>query len=143
MIPIQFDLGHLMVTDLNVITIDNTDKTKREEQLRDITNKNIQELAENLIKLLSNEKGNNLIKLPKPIKKLPRSKPIPVPKPPTVWQQFAHVKGIRSNKRRDKIKYDDNLGEYVSRWGRKSAKNKYKSMDNWCRELKAGEDISD
>ena len=44
--------------------------------------------------------------LPAAEMKLPRFKPVPVPKPPTRWEQFAAAKGIQ-NKKRSRMVFDE------------------------------------
>lgn len=46
--------------------------------------------------------------LPKPKYILPRAQPVPKPKPPTKWEQFAKEKGIQK-KKKDKLKWDEVL----------------------------------
>lgn len=65
-----------------------------------------------------------LAQLPPPTTQLPRSKPLPKPKPPTKWEQFARAKGIGNNKgKRDRKEWDEEKQEWVNRWGWKG-KNK-------------------
>lgn len=47
-------------------------------------------------------------KLPTPIFRLPRSKPVPKPKLLTKWQQFAKDKGIQK-KKKAKLSWDEHL----------------------------------
>ncbi len=62
-----------------------------------------------------------LVKLPKVTTLLPREKPIPKQRPLTKWEQYAKEKGI-SKKRRDRLVWDEQMGEYVPRYG-KGSKN--------------------
>ena len=65
---------------------------------------------------------------------LPRAKPLPKPKPPTKWEQFAAAKGIQK-KRREKKVWDEEKQEWVNRWGR-GAKNK-EVEEKWAVEVPA------
>ncbi|KAJ9070850.1 Rhodanese- sulfurtransferase [Entomophthora muscae] len=56
--------------------------------------------------------------LPKPTTVLPREKPVPKPKPLTRWEKFAKAKGIQ-NKKRDRMVFDEESGEYRPRYGYK------------------------
>ncbi|KAI0774522.1 RRS1-domain-containing protein [Fomes fomentarius] len=76
--------------------------------------------------------------LPPPTTQLPRAKPLPKPKPPTKWEQFAKAKGIQK-KRRDKKVWDEEKQEWVDRWGWKGA-NKDKEVQ-WATEVPANADI--
>lgn len=71
---------------------------------------------------------------------LPRAKPLPKPKPPTKWEQFASAKGIQK-KVRDKKVWDEEKQDWVNRWGR-DGKNK-QLEDQWITEVpaNAGESI--
>ncbi|KAL1059639.1 hypothetical protein V6Z11_1Z021100 [Gossypium hirsutum] len=57
-----------------------------------------------------------LVKLPPPTTKLPREKPLPKPKPPTKWEEFAKKKGIKKRKR-DKVAWDEQTGTWKRRFG--------------------------
>lgn len=67
---------------------------------------------------------------------LPREKPLPKPKPPTKWERFAKEKGI-SKTRKDKKVWDEELQDWVDRWGR-HGKNKGEE-EAWIRVIKSGE----
>ena len=75
-----------------------------------------------------------LAQLPPPTTQLPRAKPLPKPKPPTKWEQFAKAKGIQ-HKKRDKRVWDEEKQEWVNRWGWKGA-NKDKEVQ-WATEVPA------
>jgi len=65
---------------------------------------------------------------------LPRAKPLPKPKAPTKWEQFAAAKGIQKKRREKKI-WDEEKQEWVDRWGR-GAKNK-QVEEQWAVEVPA------
>ena len=61
---------------------------------------------------------------------------MPKPKPLTKWERFAKEKGI-SHKRKDKMVWDDEMQDWVPRWG-KGGKNK-DVEEAWIREVKQGD----
>ena len=75
-----------------------------------------------------------LAQLPPPTTQLPRSKPLPKPKPPTKWEQFAKAKGIQK-KRKDKKVWDEEKQEWVDRWGWKGANKREEKQ--WLTEVPA------
>lgn len=62
-----------------------------------------------------------LVKLPKPTTVYPREKPIPKQRQLTKWEQYAKEKGIQK-KRRDRLVWDEQMQEFVPRYG-KGSKN--------------------
>ena len=54
--------------------------------------------------------------LPAPTTKLPREKPVPQPKQPTRWEEFAKAKGITKQKRSQKV-WDDPSQSWKPRHG--------------------------
>lgn len=76
---------------------------------------------------------------------LPRWKPLPKPKVPTKWEQFARKKGIGKfggnlkgganlEDRKKNLVYDEESGEWVKKWGYKG-KNKQGEGSEWLVEL--------
>ncbi|TYI67478.1 hypothetical protein E1A91_D08G020400v1 [Gossypium mustelinum] len=78
----------------------------------------VQVVADSLFNLLpsSQDVDGPLVKLPPPTTKLPREKPLPKPKPPTKWEEFAKKKGIKKRKR-DKVAWDEQTGTWKRRFG--------------------------
>lgn len=146
-IPVNFDLGNLAVFDSNVLDRNDLDSSnaKREENLRNITRDNVQLLINQVlslpIKATTESAGGSsgqsasmaLIHLPEPLTELPREKPLPKPKAPTKWEQFAARKGIKSKERSGKMVYDEASGNWVPKWGYKG-KNK-ELDDQWLVEV--------
>jgi hypothetical protein len=64
--------------------------------------------------------GGRLVRLPAPTTQLPREKPVPKVKAMTKWQQFAQKKGIVKRKR-SKLAFDEDAGEWKRRHGYKKA----------------------
>lgn len=61
-----------------------------------------------------------VVKLPQQRFVLPRSKPVPKPKPLTKWQEFAKLKGIQK-KKNSKLSWDEQLQKWVPLYGYKKA----------------------
>lgn len=64
--------------------------------------------------------AGRLVELPPPTTRLPREKPLPVPKPPTRWEAYAKEKGIVKRKRSAKV-WDEEAGEWLGRHGYRRA----------------------
>ena len=106
----------------------------RESYLQSTARDGIQLLLGALFSLptLSSSEGP-LAQLPPPTTHLPRTKPLPKPKPPTKWERFARSKGIQS-RRRDKKIWDDERQSWIPRWG---WKGKNKEETQWLHEVPA------
>lgn len=136
-VPVNFDLGHLALYDTNLID---------EKKYRNNVNSYLAKLTRDNAQLFMNElwqretmkvDGYVVAKLPKPILRLPRAKPVPKPKMPTKWEAFAARKGIQKRKK-DKLVYDEATNEWRPRYGYRSIKNQ--SGDDWVVEDKEGKD---
>ncbi|XP_065047585.1 ribosome biogenesis regulatory protein homolog [Musa acuminata AAA Group] len=57
-----------------------------------------------------------IVRLPPPTTALPREKHLPKPKPPTKWELFAKMKGIKNHKK-DKRVFDEQTGTWKRRHG--------------------------
>ncbi|KAG6910762.1 hypothetical protein DXG01_007649 [Tephrocybe rancida] len=136
--PLDVDPGFLTVTDLNPIDEESYNENL-EEHLQSLARDGVQALFASLFTLPTRTSPDGpLAQLPPPITQLPRSKPLPKPKPQTKWEAFAAAKGIQ-HKIRDKKEWDEERQEWVNRWGR-SGKNK-QIEEQWITEvpLNAGE----
>ncbi|KAK9208316.1 hypothetical protein WN944_000670 [Citrus x changshan-huyou] len=77
----------------------------------------VQAIADRLFNLPSTEDVDGpIVTLPPPTTKLPRSKHLPKPKPPTKWELFAKKKGIKKCKK-DKVVWDEQTGTWKRRFG--------------------------
>lgn len=146
-IPVTYDLGNLAVFDSNVLDRNDFDSSnaKREDNLKSLTRDNLQLLINQVLSLpmktttessggTSNQSASmTLIQLPVPTSELPREKPLPKPKAPTKWEQFAAKKGIKSKERAGKMIYDEEKGEWMPKWGYKGANKKLD--DQWLVEV--------
>ncbi|TFK94225.1 RRS1-domain-containing protein [Polyporus arcularius HHB13444] len=137
-IPLEIDAGFLTVTDLNPVDKESYD-ADREEYLMSIARDGAQALLAALFSLPTTSSPDGpLAQLPPPTTQLPRAKPLPKPKPPTKWEQFAKAKGIHKT-RKDKKVWDEAKQEWVNRWGWKGA-NKDKEVQ-WITEVRANADV--
>ncbi|MBA0609920.1 hypothetical protein Godav_010845, partial [Gossypium davidsonii] len=77
----------------------------------------VQVVVDSLFNLPSSQDVDGpLVKLPPPTTKPPREKPLPKPKPPTKWEEFAKKKGIKKRKK-DKVAWDEQTGTWKRRFG--------------------------
>eukprot|EP01116_Phalansterium_solitarium_P003928 TRINITY_DN14776_c0_g1_i1.p1 TRINITY_DN14776_c0_g1~~TRINITY_DN14776_c0_g1_i1.p1 ORF type:complete len:316 (-),score=129.46 TRINITY_DN14776_c0_g1_i1:123-1043(-) len=114
---LKYDLGNLLAFDYTPVDA---------KALKENPSKYLQESARDCVQLLFNKlfqlpterDGPDVFAtLPKAQTVLPREKRIPVPKPPTKWEQFAKLKGI-TKKKRSRMVYDDAVdGQLRPRWG--------------------------
>jgi regulator of ribosome biosynthesis len=96
----------------------------------ELTRDNTQLIVNELFKLpVSSADAGVLATLPARTTVLPREKPLPKDKPLTRWEKFAKTKGIL-NRKRDRMVYDEDSGEYKPRWGYQ-AKDADKVADDW------------
>nr|VWP01800.1 AHL receptor (Quorum sensing LuxR family sensor regulator) [Ganoderma boninense] len=137
-IPLEVDSGFLAVTDLNPIDAESYE-ADLEEHLMSTARDGVQTLIASLFSLPTTSSADGpLAQLPPPTTQLPRAKPLPKPKAPTKWEQFAKAKGIQK-KRKDKKVWDEEKQEWVNRWGWKGA-NKDKEVQ-WLTEVPANADV--
>ncbi|KAI0920970.1 hypothetical protein AcW1_004898 [Taiwanofungus camphoratus] len=136
-IPLEVDAGFLTVTDLNPVDAE-TYNANRENYLLSTARDGVQMLVAMLFSLPTTPSPDGpLVQLPPPTIQLPRSKPLPTPKPPTKWEKFANAKGIQK-KRRDRAEWDEEKQDWVSRWGWKGANKKEEGQ--WLTEVPANAD---
>lgn len=122
-LDLEFDPGNLLAFDKNPIDTRDFKDSKGEDFLRSLARDNTQLLINEIWKLPT-EKVEEVIvaKLPDPTTPLPREKPVPKPKPPTKWEQFAKLKGIQKKKKNNMV-WDEVHKEWKRRWGYKRAKD--------------------
>jgi regulator of ribosome biosynthesis len=137
----ELDVGTMLAT--RVHAIDQhivSDESKRLEYLREIATQGTQAIVEQMFRLPTEPCDVGILAvMPAPITVLPREKPIPTPKPPTRWEQFASRKGIQKKGKRDRLVFDDATEEWKPRYGSQRA-NK---GDSWIMEHKEGADPSE
>ena len=120
---VSLDLGNLIVNDLQPF-----DKTN-EENMVSRAKGNIIHLYNEMFNLLKTQKGDeeqmrdfdkpkDMVTLPKPQTLLPRSKPVPKPKPLTKWEKYRLDKGLPPSKKKSRMVYSELAGDWVPRWGK-------------------------
>ncbi|XP_070798345.1 ribosome biogenesis regulatory protein homolog [Pituophis catenifer annectens] len=122
-LELEFDVGNLLAVDKNpapraLARV----SSEREPLLRALARDNTQLLVGQLWALPSERAeggaGPVVGRLPEPSTRLPREKPLPKPRPPTKWEQFARLKGIRpTRKKRGTLVWDEAAKEWRRRWG--------------------------
>ncbi|KAI0896812.1 ribosomal biogenesis regulatory protein [Annulohypoxylon nitens] len=128
--PYTFDLGLLLANDPNPLSTsapsDSTSSAKSsdlEARLAATARDGAQALINQLLSTcpLSTTTSGVLLSLPHPSTPLPREKPLPPPKEPTKWEQFAARKGIkpktREARRAKASQYNEETGEWERTWG--------------------------
>lgn len=124
--PLVFDMGLLTAWDPDAIVLPKAGP-KREDYFRTLARDDVQVVLNKLYASEDTEivEGERVLKLPEPTTVLPRAKPVPKPKPPTKWEQFAKTKGIKSksSKNREKLVYDETTRKWVPRYGYQKVKN--------------------
>ncbi|KAF3916799.1 hypothetical protein ABW20_dc0108623 [Dactylellina cionopaga] len=132
-IPLTFDLGHLTAFDSNPLPPLNP--SNLEEILHSTARDSAQLLINQILTTvpLKSTQDGVFASLPDPITQLPREKPVPKPKEPTKWEQFAKKKGITAKAKDGKMVYDEATGEWVPKWGYKGS-NKG-NEDDWLVEI--------
>lgn len=115
---LEVDLGYLMAFDSHHQFL--SPPSSREELVKESIQqgtKLVQAIADSLFSLPSTEdRDGPIVKLPPPTTRLPREKPLPKPRPPTKWEEFAKKKGIQ-NRKKDKQVFDDQTGTWKRRYG--------------------------
>ncbi|OTB03793.1 hypothetical protein M426DRAFT_321506 [Hypoxylon sp. CI-4A] len=132
--PYTFDLGLLLANDPNPLNTStpaesssNMDTTNTsatlEAQLAATARDGAQALINQLLSTLplNTTSSGVLLSLPASTTPLPREKPLPTPKAPTKWEQFAARKGIKPKTREQRHaksqKYNEQTGEWERTWG--------------------------
>lgn len=132
------DLGNLMFEDVESYA----DVTK--EQFAKKTSANIATIYRALFDLkhkqeakhgdegqiLEHDKPANCIEMPKSHTVLPREKPAPKEEMKTKWERFREERGLPPRKKRSRLVYDENSGDWVPRWGDGSIKKRAEA-NNW------------
>ncbi|XP_021894727.1 ribosome biogenesis regulatory protein homolog [Carica papaya] len=114
----QIDLGNLMAFDPyhHFPSLPSSREELVKECLKEGT-KLVQAIADGLFNLPATEDIDGpLAKLPPPTTKVPREKPLPKPKPPTKWEEFAKKRGIKKHKK-DKVVWDEQTAQWKRRHG--------------------------
>jgi regulator of ribosome biosynthesis len=148
--PYTYDLGYLTATDPNPLPSTSQLLAQTLEKRNEILQTTARDGAQSLLNTLlttcpiNSTPDGLLMSLPQPVAYLPRWKPLPKPKQPTKWEQFARKKGIgkfggslkggaAQEDRRKNLVYDEESGEWVKKWGYKGANKKEEGQ--WLVEL--------
>ena len=143
---IFYDIRRLVIVDSNnILNQKNNEKELTETIMMNKAKQNYISFASSLFDILSKQQGQEKedldydkapdeLTLPEAIITLPRSLPIPVAKPLTKWEKYKQEKGIVQRKR-SRMVYSEEVGDWVPRWGRGSVKKIQDSM-NWAMEEK-------
>ncbi|KAI1279898.1 ribosomal biogenesis regulatory protein [Xylaria sp. FL0933] len=127
--PYTFDLGLLLANDANPITTSTPADSSSlgvdplEAQLIATARDGAQGLINQLLTTcpISSTPQGVLLTLPPPSTALPREKPLPAPKAPTKWEQFAAKRGIkpktREQRRMRSQKFNEETGQWEKTWG--------------------------
>ncbi|KAI1356357.1 ribosomal biogenesis regulatory protein [Xylaria sp. FL0043] len=127
--PYTFDLGLLLANDANPITTSTPAESSSlgvdplEAQLIATARDGAQGLINQLLTTcpISSTPQGVLLTLPPPSTALPREKPLPEPKAPTKWEQFAAKRGIkpktREQRRMRSQKFNEETGQWEKTWG--------------------------
>ncbi|XP_053104243.1 ribosome biogenesis regulatory protein homolog [Hemicordylus capensis] len=137
-LELEFDLGNLLALDKNPVARAVSSASQREALLRALARDNTQLLVGQVWALPSERAeggaGPVVARLPEPSTRLPREKPLPKPRPPTRWEQFAKLKGIRPNrKKRGTLVWDEAAKDWRRRWGYRRAGSD--PSGNWVLEV--------
>ena len=143
---IFFDTRRLVIVDSNNLLNSKNNETELTETIMmKKAKQNYIDFASSLFDILNKQQGEEKedldydkapdeLTLPENIITLPRSLPIPIQKPPTKWEKYKMEKGITQRKR-GRMVYSEEVGDWVPRWGKGSAKHIQDSM-NWVMEEK-------
>ena len=143
---IFFDTRRLVIVDSNNLLNSKNNETELTETIMmNKAKQNYIDFASSLFDILNKQQGEEKedldydkapdeLTLPENIITLPRSLPIPIQKPPTKWEKYKMEKGITQRKR-GRMVYSEEVGDWVPRWGKGSVKHIQDSM-NWVMEEK-------
>ena len=143
---IFYDTRRLLIIDSNnILNQKNNEKELTETLMINKAKQNYISFASTLFDLLLKQQGKEKedldydkapdeLTLPEAILTLPRSLPIPLAKPLTKWEKYKQEKGIVQRKR-SRMVYSEEVGDWVPRWGRVSMK-KIQDQMNWVMEEK-------
>ncbi|KAI1813002.1 ribosomal biogenesis regulatory protein [Poronia punctata] len=127
--PYTFDLGLLLANDPNPINTSTPAESTSmgvdplEAQLIATARDGAQALINQLLTTcpISSTQQGVLLSLPPSTTPLPREKPMPEPKAPTKWEQFAAKRGIKPKTREQNRmrgqKYNEETGQWEKTWG--------------------------
>uniref|UniRef100_A0A0R3RR11 Ribosome biogenesis regulatory protein n=1 Tax=Elaeophora elaphi TaxID=1147741 RepID=A0A0R3RR11_9BILA len=132
------DAGNLLIIDNDPLMDEGSTNKPSEEELLARIRDNAQFLF-NKIWELERKRVDEAIcaKLPTPLFRLPREKPLPSERQLTKWEQYAQQKGIRKKKKDRKI-FDEQTQEWKARYGYRSVKGN--NAEDWLIEIPDNKD---
>ncbi|KAI1178789.1 ribosomal biogenesis regulatory protein [Nemania sp. FL0916] len=152
--PYTYDLALLLANDANPITTSTPAESSSsslgadalEAQLIATARDGAQGLINQLLSTcpITSTPSGVLLTLPAAHTPLPREKPVPAPKPPTKWEQFAARRGIkpktREQRRMKGQKYNEGTGQWEKTWGfnkdgRMDRRQKGMAQQDWLVEV--------
>nr|XP_002125582.1 ribosome biogenesis regulatory protein homolog [Ciona intestinalis] len=135
-IDVAIDAGNLLACDSNPIDTKQL-RSDKENYLKNLAREGTQLLFNEIWKLpIERVQDAVIAKVPAPTTVIPREKPIPKAKPPTKWEEYAKLKGIRKLKK-GRMVWDDESKSWKPRWGYKRANDDTKE---WVLEVPANAD---
>ncbi|XP_075069695.1 ribosome biogenesis regulatory protein homolog [Mixophyes fleayi] len=131
-LELQYDPGNLLAIDPNPPDTKAFRHQNRAEFLRSLARDNTQLLINQLWTLPTHRVQESVVaELPVSSTRLPREKPVPKPRAPTRWEEFAKLKGIQKKKKTNLV-WDEVHKEWRRRWGYKRARDDTK---DWLAEV--------
>ncbi|MEE6526644.1 hypothetical protein FKM82_027402 [Ascaphus truei] len=122
-LELEFDVGNLLALDPNPPNTRTFHQQNSGEFLRSLARDNTQLLINKLWTLPTEKLQEAIVaKLPDPTTRLPREKPVPKPRAPTRWEEFAKLKGIQKKKKTNLV-WDEVHNDWKRRWGYQRAKD--------------------
>ncbi|XP_048385206.1 ribosome biogenesis regulatory protein homolog [Stegostoma tigrinum] len=138
-LELELDLGNLTALDANPLN-SSLCRQEAEAWLRSLARDNTQLLLNAVWQLPSEKLQEGIVALlPPPSTLIPREKAVPKPRPPTRWEQFAKLKGIRKKKKSNLV-WDESRKEWRRRWGYQRANDETKE---WVLEVPESADPSE
>ncbi|KAM3728944.1 Ribosome biogenesis regulatory protein [Dirofilaria immitis] len=132
------DAGNLLIIDNDDLVDEDSTSKPSEEELSAKVRDNAQFLFNKIWELERKRIGEAICaKLPTPLLRLPREKPLPSERQLTKWEQYAKQKGLRKRKKDRKV-FDEQTQEWKARYGYKSVKNN--NADDWLIEIPDNKD---
>ncbi|VDK84150.1 unnamed protein product [Onchocerca ochengi] len=132
------DAGNLLIIDNDPLIDEDSTSKPSEEQLSAKVRDNAQFLFNKIWELERKRIDETICaKLPSPIFRLPREKPLPIERQLTKWEQYAQEKGIRKRKKDRKV-FDEQTQEWKARYGYKRVKDD--SAKDWLIEIPDNKD---
>ncbi|MCP9257326.1 Ribosome biogenesis regulatory protein [Dirofilaria immitis] len=140
------DAGNLLIIDNDDLVDEDSTSKPSEEELSAKVRDNAQFLFNKIWELERKRIGEAICaKLPTPLLRLPREKPLPSERQLTKWEQYAKQKGLRKRKKDRKV-FDEQtqimgilaFKEWKARYGYKSVKNN--NADDWLIEIPDNKD---